>query len=58
MSVYYNEIDPLQRDELIRQHVGWLKIYMGNMTEANWRDMRLHAERQLEELCKKEVMPT
>ena len=32
------------------QHIGWLKQYLGNMTEDNWRDMKLRAERQLEEL--------
>lgn len=34
----------------ISQHVGWLKQYIDGMDETNWRDMRLHAERQLEKL--------
>lgn len=40
---------------IIDQHIGCLKQYVEGMTEANWRDMRLHAERQLERLC--EDMP-
>jgi ribosomal protein S6 len=34
----------------VTQHIGWLKQYLSNMTEDNWRDMKLRAERQLEEL--------
>ncbi len=34
----------------ISQHIGWLKQYIAGMTEANWADMRLRAERQLESL--------
>jgi hypothetical protein len=33
-----------------QQHLGWLKQYVGLMSEDNWRDMKLRCERQLEEL--------
>lgn len=32
------------------QDLGCLKFYIENMNEANWKDMRLHAERQLERM--------
>lgn len=34
----------------IDQHIAWLKQYIGGMSESNWKDMRLRADRQLEEL--------
>lgn len=33
------------------QHIGWLKQFIAGMDESNWRDMKLRAERQLEELA-------
>ena len=39
-----------QPDRVISQHIGWLKQYILSMTADNWIDMRLRAERQLEEL--------
>ncbi|OGT54425.1 MAG: hypothetical protein A3E01_02945 [Gammaproteobacteria bacterium RIFCSPHIGHO2_12_FULL_63_22] len=39
-----------ERGYIIRQHVGWLKTYVAEMTPENWRDMRLRCERQLGEL--------
>jgi hypothetical protein len=33
-----------------QQHLGWLKQYVGLMSEDNWRDMKLRCERQLEAL--------
>lgn len=36
--------------ELARQHIEWLRIYVLGMKAENWRDMRDHAERQLNEL--------
>lgn len=32
------------------QDLGCLKFYIENMNDANWKDMRLHAERQLERM--------
>lgn len=34
------------------QHIGWLKQFIYGMTPENWRDMKLRAERQLDELSK------
>jgi hypothetical protein len=34
----------------IEQHLSWLHQYIAGMTDANWQDMRLRAERQLAEL--------
>jgi len=34
----------------VRQHVGWLKVFIDGMTAENWRDMRLRCARQLAEL--------
>lgn len=34
----------------VRQHIGWLKIYLAEMSEENWRDLKLRCERQLDEL--------
>jgi hypothetical protein len=34
------------------QHIAWLKQYVEGMTAANWQDMRLRAERQLEQISK------
>ena len=36
--------------EHVDQHIAWLAGYIELMTESNWRDMRLHCERQLDEL--------
>jgi len=36
--------------DTISQHIGWLKQYIIGMTDANWADMRVRAERQLHEL--------
>jgi FAD/FMN-containing dehydrogenase len=36
----------------IRQHVGWLKMFVAEMTAENWKDMRARCERQLAELSK------
>ena len=30
-----------------RQHIGWLKMFVIDMTSANWRDMRDRCEQQL-----------
>ena len=38
------------REEIVQQHVGWLKQYVGAMSATNWRDMQAYAERQLAEL--------
>lgn len=40
-----------ERETEIRQHLGWLQSYILGMTEANWADMRLRAERQLHQLA-------
>lgn len=32
------------------QHIGWLMMYVGTMTEGNWRDMRDAIQRQTREL--------
>lgn len=42
----------LSRRTLLQEHVGWLRLYVADMTEANWRDMKLRCERQLDELGK------
>lgn len=34
----------------IDAHIGWLKMYLANMNERNWRDMKLYAERQIDRL--------
>jgi hypothetical protein len=34
----------------VEQHLSWLHQYIAGMTDANWEDMRLRAERQLAEL--------
>ena len=36
--------------DAMRQHIAWLEQFIGGMTDANWKDMRLRAERQLEQL--------
>ncbi len=38
------------RNQLViaKQHIGWLKQFVQGMTDANWKDMQLRAERQLE----------
>ena len=36
----------------LNQHIAWLKQYVEGMTAANWQDMRLRAERQLEQISK------
>lgn len=33
------------------QHIGWLKQFVQGMDENNWRDMKLRAERQLEQIA-------
>lgn len=37
--------------DIMSQHIGWLRQYIVGMTEANWADMRMRAERQLHELA-------
>lgn len=34
----------------VRQHIAWLFQYVQGMNERNWHDMKLRAERQLEQL--------
>lgn len=38
--------DPME----VRKHIAWLFQYVQGMHEHNWRDMKLRAERQLEQL--------
>ncbi len=38
------------KQEIIDQHIGWLKLYLAEMRPENWRDMRDYAERQVERL--------
>jgi hypothetical protein len=38
---------PEARRREVDQHIGWLKMYLDSMSERNWRDMRLYADRQL-----------
>jgi hypothetical protein len=38
--------------ELIRQHVGWIKIYLQTMTAENWKDTRDRIQAQSNELAK------
>ena len=38
--------------ELVRQHVGWMKIYVHLMTEDTWRDMRDRIQSQLNDVSK------
>lgn len=35
---------------IVRQHIGWLKIYVAQMNADNWRDMKDLCERQLTDL--------
>lgn len=42
-------MDPEARAR-VDQHIAWLAEYIGGVTELNWRDMRLRAIRQLEDL--------
>lgn len=41
--------------DAVRQHIAWLEQFIGGMTDANWKDMKLRAERQLEQLS--EALP-
>ena len=41
---------PYPEHDAVRQHIAWLEQFIGGMTDANWKDMRLRAERQLEQL--------
>jgi hypothetical protein len=47
-----------EADTKIRQHIYWLRLFANEMSESNWRDMRLQIQRQLDrltkELCPKE----
>ena len=38
------------KDDIVAQHIGWLKQFVTGMTADNWRDMRERCERQLNEL--------
>ena len=38
---------------IVSQHIGWLKMYLAEMNENNWRDMQLYAQRQVDELSEK-----
>lgn len=37
---------------LMRQAIGNLRVFITGMDESNWRDMRQHAERQLDDLSR------
>ncbi len=37
-------------EEIVWQHIGWLKLYFAEMSQENWRDLKLRCERQLDEL--------
>jgi len=39
-----------QTQSPITQHIAWLKQYIDGMNKSNWKDMRLRAERQLEQI--------
>jgi hypothetical protein len=41
---------PQEPPHPITQHLAWLKQYVEGMDESNWKDMRLRAERQLEQI--------
>ena len=39
------------RDSEIRAHIAWLRTYVSDMSEANWRDTQLRLKRQIERLA-------
>lgn len=43
--------------QIVRQHIGWLKVYCQTATSENWRDNLLHAERQLDRLSEEIFKP-
>ena len=36
--------------QTIRVHIAWCRLYAEEMTERDWRDMKLRLERQLKQL--------
>lgn len=40
-----------ETDNEVRAHISWLRLYAREMSEANWRDMQLYLERQINRLA-------
>jgi hypothetical protein len=43
-----------ERDEAyneVQEHLSWLRLYVHDMSESNWRDMQLRLERQINRLA-------
>lgn len=57
-EVAQEEFAQASLDYELSQHIGWLKQYVQGMTEMNWRDLALRAERQLEELSEALALPS
>lgn len=36
--------------ERVQQHLAWMRLYVEEMTEADWKDMRDRMARQLDEI--------
>lgn len=49
---FKRDADAMHQRLIIRQHLGWLKIYTAGMNEHNWHDMKGRIEHQTDELSR------